>query len=139
MRLNIVPIIGLVLLSTLGCDRSLTFDAQGVAHGTGEKVYNYKSGTAKLREEYVDGKLIRSRWFKPDGALIQETKWADGTGEGIYLREDGSIRTRMQYVRGIAEGEAKEYDEAGNVTKVMRYRGGQRVSETEVPATRPAA
>src|SRR4051794_7399287 len=114
MRLNIAPIVGLVLFLALGCERPLTLDAQGVGHGTGEKVYNYKAGAAKLREEYVDGKLIRSRWFKPDGALVQETKWADGAGEGIYLREDGSIRTRMQYVGGIAEGEAKEYDEAGN-------------------------
>ena len=139
MRLDIVPIIGLVILSTLGCDRSLTFDAQGVAHGTGEKVYNYKSGAAQLREEYVDGKLIRSRWFKPDGSLVHETAWADGTGEGVYLREDGSVRTRMRYVGGVAEGEAKEYDEAGNVTKLQQYRGGQRVSEREPPATRPAA
>ena len=139
MRLNTLPIIGLVLLSVLGCERALTFDAQGVAHGTGEKVYNYKSGAPQLREEYVDGTLVRSRWFKPDGTLIQETKWANGTGEGIYLREDGSIRKRMQYVKGIAEGEAKEYDEIGNVTKVMQYRGGQPVTESEPPATRPAA
>ena len=139
MRLNTLPLVGLLLLSVLGCERSLTFDAQGVAHGTGEKVYNYKSGGPQLREEYVDGKLVRSRWFKPDGTLIQETKWVNGVGEGIYLREDGSIRTRMQYVGGIAEGEAKEYDEAGNVTKIVQYRGGQRVSESNPPATRPAA
>src|ERR671915_138054 len=110
MRLNILPIIGLVLLCTLGCERSLTFDAQGVAHGTGERVYHYKSGATQLREQYVDGKLVRSRWFKPDGTLAQETKWINGTGAGIYLRENGSIRTRMQYVGGVAEGEAKEYD-----------------------------
>jgi antitoxin component YwqK of YwqJK toxin-antitoxin module len=128
MRLNNVPIIVLVLFFALGCDRPLTFDAQGIAHGTGEKVYNYKTGAPKLREEYVDGKLVRSRWFRPDGALIQQTKWADGSGEGIYLREDGSIRTRMQYVGGIAEGETKEYDETGNVTKVIQYRNGQPVN-----------
>jgi antitoxin component YwqK of YwqJK toxin-antitoxin module len=139
MRLNIVPIFGLVLLTALGCDRPLTFDAQGVAHGSGEKVYNYKSGAPQLREEYVDGKLIRSRWFKPDGAFVQETRWTNGTGEGIYLRENGSVRTRMHYANGIAEGETKEYDEAGNVTKVVQYRGGQRVSGAEPPATRPAA
>lgn len=44
----------------------------------------------------------------------------------------------MRYVNGVAEGEAKEYDEAGNVTKVMLYRGGQRVRESK-PTSRPAA
>lgn len=139
MRVNILPVLGLVVLCTLGCDRSLTFDAHGVAHGTGAKVYGYKSGVPQLREEYVDGKLVRSRWFKPDGTLVQETKWANGSGQGIYLREDGSIRARMQYVNGVAEGEAKEYDKAGNVTKVQQYRGGKRVSESAQLATRPAA
>jgi hypothetical protein len=37
MRLNILPIIGLVLLCALGCERSLTLDAQGVARATGER------------------------------------------------------------------------------------------------------
>lgn len=138
MRLNLLQLLGIVLLCTVGCEQPLTFDGQGVAHGTGEKVYNYKSGGPQVREEYVDGKLIRSRWFRPDGTLIQETEWADGTGEGIYLREDGSIRSRMQYVNGIAEGEGKEYDEIGNVVKIVQYRGGERVSESEPPATRPA-
>lgn len=136
MRLNILPIIGFILLSSLGCRRPLTFDAQGVAHGTGEKVYNYKTGAPKLREEYVDGKLVRSRWFRPNGALVQETNWTDGTGEGIYLREDGSIRMRIPYVKGIAEGDAKEYDEAGNMTKAVRYHAGQPVTKSESPATR---
>jgi antitoxin component YwqK of YwqJK toxin-antitoxin module len=130
VRVNILQFVGVVLLCCCGCEQPLTFDARGVAHGTGERVYNYKSGVPQLRDEYVDGKLVRSRWFKPDGTLIQETKWVDGAGEGIYLREDGSIRVRMQYVNGLAEGETKEYDEAGNVTKVVQYRGGQRISES---------
>ncbi len=37
MRMNILPIIGLVLLCTLGCGRSRTVDTQGVAHRTGER------------------------------------------------------------------------------------------------------
>ena len=126
MPLNLLQLVGILLLATVGCDRSLTFDCRkAFAHGTGEKLYHYRSGGPKLREEYVDGELVRSRWFKPDGALVHETKWADGTGEGIHLREDGSIRTRMRYVKGTAEGEAKEYDEAGIVTKVVQYRGGR--------------
>jgi hypothetical protein len=44
MRLNILPIIGLVFLCALGCERSRTFDARGVARGTGER----KSGLDSL-------------------------------------------------------------------------------------------
>lgn len=139
MRLNILQLVGFLLLCSFGCERPLKFDAQGAAHGSGEKVYNYKSGATKLREEYADGKLVRSRWYRPDGTLVQETKWVNGTGDGIYLREDGSVRARMSYVNGVAEGEAKEYDEAGKVTKVVRYHSGRRVSESEPAATRPAA
>lgn len=124
MRKSAVILVCCILMWTSGCDRSLTFDKQGVAHGTGERSYHYKTGATKLQEEYVDGMLVRSRWFKPDGAFVQETKWVDGTGEGIYLREDGSIRIRMPYVNGVAEGVATHYDEAGNVTKQVVYRQG---------------
>jgi antitoxin component YwqK of YwqJK toxin-antitoxin module len=139
MRPSLAHLVGFLLFCSLGCERSLTFDAQGVAHGTGEKVHKYKSGAPQLREDYVDGKLVRSRWYKPDGTLVQETQWTDGTGQGIYLHEDGSIRSRVQYIKGVAEGEAKEYDESGNVTKIVQFRGGQRVSEREPPTTSPAA
>ena len=93
-----------------------------------------------MREEYADGALVRSRWFKPDGTLVGETKWVDGTGEGLYLREDGSIRTRVKYVKGVAEGEATEYDEAGNAARIVPYHGGRRVdAEAESSAIRPGA
>lgn len=114
-----------LLLPPAGCDKPLSFDAQGVAHGTGERVYKYKSGAVQLREDYVDGKLVRSRWFKPDGTLIKRTDWDHGNGEGIYLREDGSIRTRMRYVNGLADGPALEYDTVGNVVNVVHYRAGK--------------
>jgi antitoxin component YwqK of YwqJK toxin-antitoxin module len=116
------------MLILLGCTQALYFDGRGVAHGTGERDYNYKSGVVQLREDYKDGELVQSRWFGTDGELIQESLWSNGTGERIYLREDGSIRTRMQYVNGVAEGETLEYDEAGHATKVM-YHDGRPVGE----------
>lgn len=122
-----------------GCERDahLSFDANGVAHGTGEKVYTYKSGAVKLTEDYIDGQVARSRWFKSDGLLIQETDWKNGTGEGIYLREDGSIKCRMRYTNGLAEGAATNYDGAGHATKVM-YHHGQPVEPTSASESQPA-
>lgn len=114
-----------VALCIAGCDQPLTFDERGEPHGSGEKVSRYKSGATKLREEYEDGELVRSRWFKPDGTLIRETIWLNGTGEAIYLREDGSIQRKMRYVKGVAEGEAIHYDEAGNITARVIYAAGR--------------
>ena len=121
-----------------GRHRPLTFDANGVAHGTGEKVYNYKSGAPMVREEYKDGKL---------GAQpVVETRRRTCAGNEMDRRQRrGNLSSsgrldsrRMQYVNSIAEGEAKEYDETGKVTKVLQYQGGKPVSESDRPATRSA-
>jgi antitoxin component YwqK of YwqJK toxin-antitoxin module len=137
VSLKIIYIACITFMFAFGCDKPLSFDAQGVPHGTGERITNYKSGAIKIREEYKNGELIQSRWFKPDGTLIEETNWKNGTGEGIYLRDDGSIRQRMNYVNGVAEGEATSYDEAGNATKVI-YHAGKPVDEPSTSATQPA-
>jgi antitoxin component YwqK of YwqJK toxin-antitoxin module len=104
MRTWIVLLMWFFAVCSAGCEERLTFDPNGVARGTGERTYTYASGQPKLREDYVDGKLVRSRWFAPDGTPIQETFWRDGTGEGLYLREDGSIQKRVEYVRGLSHG-----------------------------------
>jgi len=127
MRPNTFLLVSGLLLGAVGCKRPLSFDAQGVAHGTGERTYSYRSGAVQLREDYVDGELVRSRWFKPDGTVIQETRWQHGTGDGLYLREDGSVRTRQHYVGGTADGPTTEYDASGQASKVETYRHGQPV------------
>jgi antitoxin component YwqK of YwqJK toxin-antitoxin module len=124
MRLGLVILASVFLLLPGSCKRSLSIDAKGVVHGTGERIYRYKSGALQLQEDYVDGQLTRSRWFRPNGTLIQQTDWHQGTGEGLYLREEGSVRERLYYVNGVADGEARQYDEAGNVTKIERYLNG---------------
>lgn len=120
-----------VSLFILGCDgpEPLSFDSTGQPHGTGTKTYSYSSGTVMLEEHYTDGQLVLSQWFKPDGALIQTTKWIEGSGEGLYLRQDGSIRVRMHYVNHNAEGEAVYYDENGNITKTVLFHDGQPVGD----------
>jgi len=126
------PLILLALTACfVGCDRSATlmFDKQGQAHGTGEKVYHYEAGEVMLREQYINGRLEHSRWYAPDGTLIEETDWVDQAGEGIYLRQDGTIRLRMNYVDAIAEGPATYYDQQGNVTKIVEFLDGRPVEK----------
>jgi hypothetical protein len=136
--LMLVCRIGLFCLGiclAVGCKGPLTVDANGFIHGTGERIYRYKSGPIQLREDYEDGTLVRSRWYRPEGPLIQETKWVNGTGDGIYLREDGTIRVHQHYVNGVAEGETMDYDEKGNVTGVRQFHKGQPV-ESRKPTSK---
>jgi antitoxin component YwqK of YwqJK toxin-antitoxin module len=109
----------------------LYFDAQGKAHGTGAVEYRYQNRAVKLSDQIVDGKLVRSEWFKPDGTSIMVTNWVDGSGEGIYVREDGSVRVKMTYVHEIAEGPATYYAPDGRVLGEAVFKGGQRVSGYE--------
>lgn len=103
-------------------------DQNGNAHGSGERLYYYKSGAIQLREEYFRGKLVRSEWFKPDGTSILITKWQHESGEGIYLREDGSIRIRQTYANRLAHGKTIYYAEDGTVLGEAVFQEGIRVS-----------
>ena len=137
---NALIILCLIASGLPGCeDEPLRQDESGEFHGTGEKVYRYQSGSVMLREKYVDGQLEHSRWYKPDGTLVEETDWKDESGEGIYLREDGTIEARMHYVNGVAEGKATFYDENGNVSKVVTYEEGRPVETIHRAATQPAS
>ena len=108
-------------------------DASGFPHGTGTETYRYKSGAVKLVEDYRRGSLVRSVWYRPDRTVVATTDWVDESGVGYYLREDGSVRSHMTYVRGIAEGAATYYDEAGNIVGEAVFKDGSRISGYEPP------
>ena len=50
-------------------------DANGFMHGTGQWLYRYDAGTVMLEEHYLAGRLRVSRWFRPGGSLVAETRW----------------------------------------------------------------
>jgi antitoxin component YwqK of YwqJK toxin-antitoxin module len=127
------------LLFLLGCsDEGLHRDKQGEIHGTGEKVYRYDTGEVMLREKYVEGELVDSWWYKPDGTVIKHTDWQDESGVGLYLYQDGSIEARMHYVNGVADGKATFYDKDGNVKRVVQYKDGEKVKVISSATSRPA-
>ncbi len=104
-------------------------DSNGFPHGTGRAMYKYRAGGIQLVEDYSRGKLVRSEWFKPDGASIHVTNWNKESGVGLYLREDGSIRKRMFYVAGVADGPVIYYAEDGTtVIGEAVFKGGVRIS-----------
>jgi hypothetical protein len=112
---------------------TLRIDPQRGYVGTGWRVYPYANGKPMLTEAVLDGRLVRSAWYRPDGSIVQATNWQDGTGQGLFLRDDGSIRTRMNYVNGVADGETTQYRPDGSVEHVEQFVDGKLV------ATRPAS
>lgn len=103
-------------------------DKHGNAHGTGRATYRYRSGAVILVEDFRRGKLIRSEWFRPDGASVLVTEWNDESGAQIYLREDGTISQRLTCVRRIANGRSVFYAPDGSVLGEAVFENGERVS-----------
>jgi antitoxin component YwqK of YwqJK toxin-antitoxin module len=117
---------------------TLYFDDLGWPHGTGIKRYVYESGKLKIAESYLAGNLQTSRWYRPDGSLVEQTRWKSGTGIGICLRDDGTIESRYEYVNGVANGLATYYAEDGSVERVASFRDGVKVTdEAENPVPAP--
>ncbi len=126
LRAIAIIFLTIALIFITSCEKKrLTFDENGVPHGTGWKEYHYKSGQLKLKEYYEYGQLEHSLWFKPDGTLIRKEDWVQGSGTGIYLREDGSIKTVIPYVNGIAHGMAVYYKEDGSIDRVAEFCNGR--------------
>jgi antitoxin component YwqK of YwqJK toxin-antitoxin module len=103
-------------------------DANGFIHGTGRWLYHYDTGPVMLEEHYRAGRLSFSRWFRPDGSLVAETRWQNGNGVGYYLRQDGTIRIKMEYRDERAHGPAVYYKEDGvTVDHIAEFQDGNKI------------
>lgn len=104
-------------------------DSRGFPRGTGWTTYGYgESGPVKLKEAYVDGQLVWSEWYRPDGTTVARTQWVDGNGVGFYLYDDGTIKAKMPYRHGVAEGKATFYRPDGSVDRNVEYHQGKPVT-----------
>lgn len=124
-----VALSAVLLLALVGCSSTgpepMSFDASELPNGTGEREYKYESGPVMLRETYQAGQLVTSRWYKPNGELVQQTDWVNGSGEGLYLREDGSVHVRMKFENGLANGPAVYYNQSGGIANIVFFENGQ--------------
>ena len=82
----------------------------------------------------MDGNVIESTWFHPDGSILAKTKWMDGSGVGFYLRDDGSVRAKLQYQKGLANGPATYFADDGSILRVAMFRNGREVA-SDSPTT----
>jgi antitoxin component YwqK of YwqJK toxin-antitoxin module len=122
----------LSMLSMTGCDsRSFYRDIDGKPHGTGVETFRYSNGAKRVEAWFKNGRPDVTRWYKPDGQLIAETRWIDGRGIGYVLRDDGSIRIKGEVVNEVLHGRAWIYDEKGTLVKETTYRRGHEVEGKE--------
>jgi antitoxin component YwqK of YwqJK toxin-antitoxin module len=104
-------------------------DSDGFIRGTGKWLHHYKSGDVMLEEHYFAGRLQSSRWFRPDGSLVAETRWRSGDGVGFFLRQDGTIRAKMEFRNERAHGTATYFlDDGVTVERVAEFRDGVEVA-----------
>jgi hypothetical protein len=97
----------------------------GKMHGTGTWVHHYESGDVMLQEEYLAGKLRFSRWFRPDGHLIAETKWRRGRGTNYVLRENGTIAQKLE-LRGGRVQRVTYFEKDGvSVERIVDHPAGK--------------
>jgi hypothetical protein len=109
---------------------TLFTDKNGFLHGTGWKRFYYESGPLMLEEHYRNGMVRLSRWYRPDGSQIAETRWDHGNGVGYYLRQDGTIRTKMEYRDGFVNGPATYYREDGIIVeRRVEFQDGQPIPQ----------
>jgi len=107
---------------------SIRLDQDGVMHGTGRWTYRYDAGPLMLEEDYLAGHLRFSRWFRPDGSVVAETRWRHGNGTAYYLRQDGTVHTKMEFRGQQAHGPAVYFKEDGvTVDHIVEYRDGKKL------------
>ncbi len=133
-RLLQSALIGCAVLAAAcsGCEGTdVRQNPDGTYRGTGDIVYKYETGEKARVDSYVDGKLKRSEWFRPDGKRAFLTKWT-GKGDGFeyYLYPNGAPKKKYTMRDGVAHGPAWEYDKRGKVTsKSMFVDGAEKVEE----------
>ena len=75
--------------------------------------------------------IVRSDWYCPNGELVFSAIYTDGNGLELYLDEDGNIE-KVVPVRGfVAEGRGVYLEKDGRPLRVIEFRNGIAVHETE--------
>ncbi len=113
-----------------GCDGGgVEQNPDGTFRGTGDITYKYETGEVLRVDSYVDGKLKRSKWFRPDGRPVFVTDWSKKVGFEYYLHPDGSLKTKYTMRDGVAHGAAWEYDESGKEVWKSIFVNGEEMGE----------
>ena len=97
-------------------------------NGAGEfddlMVESYPDGSPKIIAAYQNGKREgKSSFFYPDGSIQSVMYYQNDEIHGSvqHFHPNGTLRSDMTYCNGEACGEERDYDEQGNLVKIIRF------------------
>ena len=87
-------------------------------------VESYPDGSPKIIAAYQNGKREgKSSFFYPDGGIESVMYFQNDEIHGSvqHFHPNGTLRSDMTYCNGEACGEERDYDEQGNLIRIIRF------------------
>ena len=87
-------------------------------------VESYPDGSPKIIAAYQNGKREgKSSFFYPDGGIESVMYFQNDEIHGSvqHFHPNGTLRSDMTYCNGEACGEERDYDEQGNLVRIIRF------------------
>jgi len=87
-------------------------------------VSSYPDGTPKMIVTYRDGKKEgKSSFFYPDGTIESVMHYQNDelNGSVQHFHPNGALKHDMTYCNGETCGEERDYDEQGNLVRIIRF------------------
>ena len=87
-------------------------------------VSSYPDGTPKMIVTFRDGKKEgKSSFFYPDGGIESVMYFQNDEIHGSvqHFHPNGTLRSDMTYCNGEACGEERDYDEQGNLVRIIQF------------------
>ena len=110
----------------------------------GPMVESYPDGTPRSIVNYRNDKREgKSSFFYPDGTIetVMHYQNDELNGSVQHFHPNGTLRSDMTYCNGEACGEERDYDEQGNLVRIIRFdANGDAESVQEItPGSQPRA
>ena len=119
-----------------------SFSINAAGDNDGPQVESYPDGTPRGIYNYRNGKAEgESRFFYPDGTIqsIMHYQNDELNGSVQHFHPNGALKYDSTYCNGETCGEGREYDEQGNLVRIIRYdANGDAASVQEIsPGSQP--
>ncbi len=84
----------------------------------------YPNGQLQSETPFRDGIMHGiCKFWAPDGRALGSFEMVHGTGTFRTWYDDGRPRTEVSTVRGLQTGRLRHWDEAGELTEALMYKG----------------
>ena len=114
-----------------------SFSINAAGDNDGPQVESYPDGTPRAIYNYRNGKAEgESRFFYPDGTIESVMHYQNDelNGSVQHFHPNGTLKYDSTYCNGETCGEGREYDEQGNLVRIIRYdANGNAESVQEIP------